>query len=135
MTLKDLSKISYSQKGKEELNQWIEGIDDEFIRQILNLRFVQGKTWLDISLDLGGISGPDCLRMMVKRFLAQQVDIKINNLNRFKNEAIKLIERYGEKHKLAKSDGGQYIIKNICAQKEAIVLVCDIFDLYKEKFG
>lgn len=43
-----------------------------------------------------------------------------------------LIERYAEKHKLAKECGGEYIWQSDDAQENAIELVCDIFDLYAE---
>lgn len=43
-----------------------------------------------------------------------------------------LIERYAEKHELAKECGGEYIWQSDDAQEDAIDLVCDIFDLYAE---
>lgn len=44
-----------------------------------------------------------------------------------------LIDKYAEKHELAKECGGEYIGQSDSAQIDAIELVCDIFDLYVDK--
>lgn len=47
------------------------------------------------------------------------------------NEKIlELIEKYANKHTLAKACGGEYIYQSDSAQVDAIELVSDIFDLY-----
>ena len=46
------------------------------------------------------------------------------------NAILGLIEKYAEKHELAKECGGEYIGQSDSAQTDAIELVCDIFDLY-----
>ncbi|MCM1045269.1 MAG: hypothetical protein NC321_14805 [Clostridium sp.] len=43
---------------------------------------------------------------------------------------MQLIEKYSQKHDLARECGGEYIYQNDQAQVDAINLVADIFDLY-----
>lgn len=46
------------------------------------------------------------------------------------SKIMELIEKYSEKHDLAKECGGEYIYQNDQAQVDALELVADIFDLY-----
>lgn len=46
-------------------------------------------------------------------------------------ELFVLIEEYAERHPLAKSCGGEYIMQNDKAQEDALALVCYIFDNYE----
>ena len=48
---------------------------------------------------------------------------------------MQLIHRYADKHELAKSCGSEYIWQSDEAQDDALQLVCDIFDVYKEEYG
>ena len=55
---------------------------------------------------------------------------KENAESKRKKKLVELIEKYSEKHELAKECGGEYISQDDKAQVDAIKLVCDIFDLY-----
>lgn len=51
------------------------------------------------------------------------------------NEKImELIDKFSEKHKLAKACGSEYIYQSDRAQVDALELVGDIFDLYAEEY-
>lgn len=51
------------------------------------------------------------------------------------NEKImELIDKFSEKHKLAKVCGSEYIYQSDRAQVDALELVGDIFDLYAEEY-
>lgn len=53
----------------EEINDYIEGIDDSLIRQIIILRYIYGYTWEQVAANLGGNNTADSVRMMHNRFL------------------------------------------------------------------
>lgn len=52
-----------------KLQSFIYSIDDSFLRQIFELRYVQGKSWQGISAELGGYNSPDYLRILHDRYL------------------------------------------------------------------
>ena len=47
---------------------FIFGIDDSLLRQVMTLRYIDGRSWQAISVRLGGVS-PDSLRIMHDRYL------------------------------------------------------------------
>lgn len=50
-----------------------------------------------------------------------------------KDKIMNLIEKYAEKHELAKECGSEYIFQSDRAQIDALELVGDIFDLYADE--
>ncbi len=53
----------------KKLNQFISRIEDSMLRQVVMLRFIQGLSWVQVALHLGGGNSADGVRMMVKRYL------------------------------------------------------------------
>ena len=56
-------------KLKEEVQSFIDGIEDSFIRQVITLRYMNGEAWTQIAKEVSGNNTPDGIRMMTKRFL------------------------------------------------------------------
>ncbi len=52
----------------EEINEYIEGIDDSLLRQIVYLRHVNGLTWDQVAASIGGGNTADGVRMMHDRY-------------------------------------------------------------------
>jgi hypothetical protein len=55
----------------EVTNEYIEGINDSMIRQIIILRYVNGLGWKDVATKLGGNNTADSVRMMLDRYLGK----------------------------------------------------------------
>ena len=55
----------------ERLTNYIYGIDDSQIRQVLILRFVEGRTWDAVAAKMGYGYTKEQLRKKVERFLAK----------------------------------------------------------------
>jgi len=53
----------------EEVNDYVESIDDSLIRQIIILRYIDGYTWEQVAAHIGGNNTADSVRMMHNRFL------------------------------------------------------------------
>lgn len=53
----------------EEINEYIESIDDSLIRQIIILRYINGLTWDQVAAHIGGGNTADSVRMALNRFL------------------------------------------------------------------
>ena len=53
----------------EEMNEYIENIDDSLVRQIITLRYINGLTWNQVALSIGGDNTADSVRMIHDRFL------------------------------------------------------------------
>ena len=49
--------------------RYIAGIDDSLIRQIITLRYVDGKSWTSVATQIGGDNTPDSVRKALDRFL------------------------------------------------------------------
>lgn len=54
---------------KERLLQFINGINDSFIRQILTLWCVDNLSWRQVALRMGGNNTADGVRMAYKRYI------------------------------------------------------------------
>ena len=57
----------------EEANEFIEGIDDSLVRQIITLRYVNGLTWEQVAASIGGNNTADSVRKIAERFLQKAV--------------------------------------------------------------
>lgn len=53
----------------EETNDYIENIDDSFIRQIISLRYVNGLSWNQVAMSIGGNNTADSVRKVAERYL------------------------------------------------------------------
>lgn len=56
-------------KAECEVLNYIDGIDDSFVRQIIYLRCVRLKTWSAVAAAVGGGNTSDSVRKAYKRFL------------------------------------------------------------------
>lgn len=54
---------------KQEIESFIDNIEDSLTRRIFRLHFKEGKNWVQVAMQLGGNNTPDGVRMTVKRFL------------------------------------------------------------------
>jgi len=54
---------------REEIEEYINSIDDSMIRMILTLRYINGLSWRQIANHIGGGNTPDSVRKMHDRFL------------------------------------------------------------------
>lgn len=53
----------------DEINKYIDRIDDSLIRQIIMLRYINGLTWEQVAEQVGGNNTADGVRMIHNRFL------------------------------------------------------------------
>ncbi|MEG0944384.1 MAG: hypothetical protein RSD74_02090 [Angelakisella sp.] len=51
------------------INRYIASIDDALVRQIVTLRFVNGLSWVQVALHIGGDNTPDSVRMALRRYI------------------------------------------------------------------
>jgi hypothetical protein len=63
------AKIQQLYYEYRRLIDYINGIDDSCIRQILSLRFINGLSWRQISFSVGGRNTADSVRKACERFL------------------------------------------------------------------
>lgn len=54
---------------RDRLERFINEIDDPYIQRLFAARFVEGKNWPRIAMDLGGYAGEDGLKKNVYRYL------------------------------------------------------------------
>jgi hypothetical protein len=54
------------------LNRYINTIDDSQLRMIFSLRYINGLSWLQIAMSIGGGNSDKGVQMMVHRFLTQK---------------------------------------------------------------
>lgn len=68
--LKEFEKLK---KQVDELNKWyigfIDSIDDDYIKYLIQLRYSKGFSWDKISLIMGGCATSDCYRLAVDRYI------------------------------------------------------------------
>ncbi|NLZ54653.1 MAG: RNA polymerase subunit sigma-24 [Thermoanaerobacteraceae bacterium] len=57
---------------REEIEEYISTVPDSLIRQILTLRYVNGLSWQQIAVHVGGGNTADSVRMMHNRFLKKK---------------------------------------------------------------
>lgn len=53
----------------EEIERFIDTIEDSAIRQIIELRYIEGRKWRDISNELYGYPSEELARIKLKRFI------------------------------------------------------------------
>ena len=53
---------------RARLESWIAGIPDSMVRQIFTRRFVDGKSWVQVAVEIGGDNTADTVRMIAKRY-------------------------------------------------------------------
>lgn len=66
------AKIQQLYYEYRRLIDYINGIDDSRIRQILSLRFINGMSWRQISFSVGGGNTADSVRKACERFLEKK---------------------------------------------------------------
>jgi len=53
----------------ERIMAWIQSIEDPMIQVIMHARYIKGKSWVGVSVAVGGSNSPDSVRMMHNRYL------------------------------------------------------------------
>lgn len=66
------NRVEQSILEYRKLCEYVANIEDSMMRQIITLRFIQGMSWVQVAMELGGGNSADSVRMMVKRFIAKQ---------------------------------------------------------------
>lgn len=54
------------------LEEWISGVEDSLVRQILTHRFVDGCTWLQVAMRIGGGNTEDSVKKICYRYIDGQ---------------------------------------------------------------
>ena len=54
---------------QEEVNEFINNIEDSLIRQAITLKYVDGMSWENIAKKMGSSTTPDSIRMAVNRYM------------------------------------------------------------------
>lgn len=54
-----------------DVEKFIASIDDSRIRRIINLRFIEGKSWNEVADNIGGGNTEDSVRMAFNRFMGK----------------------------------------------------------------
>jgi hypothetical protein len=68
------NKIQRTFYEYNRLINYINGIDDSFVRQVLTLRHINGLTWFQISQHIGGGNTESCVKMAYHRYLTKSCD-------------------------------------------------------------
>ena len=55
-----------------DVQVFINGIEDSHIRRIVSMRYIDGLTWRQIAMRIGGGNSEDAVRKTVERFLRQE---------------------------------------------------------------
>ena len=55
-----------------DVQVFINGIEDSHIRRIVSMRYIDGLTWRQIAIRIGGGNSEDAVRKTVERFLRQE---------------------------------------------------------------
>lgn len=64
--------VKRKRKAELKITNYIESIDDSFIRLIFKLRFIDCKTWWQVAWEVGGGNTSDTVRMCCTRFLRKK---------------------------------------------------------------
>ena len=58
-----------AEQEQVRLLKYIEGIEDGFVRQIIEYRFIEDMSWKEVAGKLGGNNSPESIRKAFQRFL------------------------------------------------------------------
>ena len=56
----------------DSLERWLAAVPDDFMREVLTLRYSEGMTWKNAAIKLGGGNKSDTLRVSVNRYLKRE---------------------------------------------------------------
>ena len=56
----------------DSLERWLAAVPDDFMREVLTLRYSDGLTWKNAAIKLGGGNKSDTLRASVNRYLKRE---------------------------------------------------------------
>lgn len=56
----------------ESLERWLAAVPDDFMRDVLTLRYSEGLTWKNAAIKLGGGNTSDNLRVAASRYLERE---------------------------------------------------------------
>lgn len=65
-------KLAEIQQQRKKIMEYINGIDDSLMRQIIFYRHVSCMTWAEIALSVGGNNSVSAVKMAYKRFFDKQ---------------------------------------------------------------
>ena len=54
---------------RTEVSEFIATVPDPYIKRLLHMRYIDGKSWYAIANEIGGANNEDSIRMMCKRYL------------------------------------------------------------------
>lgn len=63
----------------KRLMRYISSLDDSFMRQLLTFRYVNGFTWVQVAMHIGGGNTDDSVRKAHKRFLEKEALSHLND--------------------------------------------------------
>lgn len=69
---KQLEKRERCLKMHEQIEEFIENVNDSLIRQVLFERYIRGKSWTAVAMAVGGGNTPDGVRKTADRFFARE---------------------------------------------------------------
>jgi hypothetical protein len=53
------------------LNRYIQAVDDSLTRQVLALRYINGLSWLQVAMSIGGDNKANTVRMIAERYISK----------------------------------------------------------------
>lgn len=65
-----LIKVRKLKLKKQEIESFIDSIEDSLTRRIFRLRFIEGKNWREVSANIGGGNSEEAVRKRVCRYLS-----------------------------------------------------------------
>lgn len=63
------AKVNLSVVEYNKLNRYIAGIEDSLIRQIISLRYVNGLSWVQVAMSIGGGNTDKGVQVFLQRYL------------------------------------------------------------------
>ena len=67
-----LSRLAWLRRRKEEIDDFIDGIEDSLTRRIFEKMYIEGDTkptWVKVAMDIGGGNTAGVIQMIHKRYL------------------------------------------------------------------
>lgn len=61
--------VTEQEREAERIMEWIQNIEDPMIQVIMHARYIKGKSWVAVSMAVGGNNSPDSVRMAHNRYL------------------------------------------------------------------